>query len=247
MTVDPSILEPYYRAAILGLRALEARSGRRRSFGEEADARWKAFRGSLDAPDRLDLLLRAAAKGNPTAFAPRTVVPLEGIAEDEPFGPEWPGCPKLLAAALVKEAGEPLAREVATPGAALRTAAKAWGLDPRPLDPRELEAVAPATRLLAAGAGAVVSLAERFSARADLDLPQQVLLVAGTPAERQLFGLAVALLGSPSPVRLLAPGEAIPDGVRVAFPTVSKVVVSADAPSALRDAAQIFAGALSSR
>lgn len=247
MTVDPSILEPYYRAAVLGLRALEARSGRRRSFGDEADARWKAFRGSLDAPDRIDLLLRAAAKGNPTAFAPRAVVPLEGMADDEPSGPEWPGCPNLLAAALVKEAGEPLARERAEPGAVVRAAAKAWGLDPRPLEPRELESVAPATRLLAAGPGAVVSLAERFSGRADLDLPQQVLLVAGTPAERQLFGLAVALLGSPNPARLLAPGEAISDEIRTAFPAFSKIVVSADASPAVRDAAQAFARTLASR
>ena len=57
--MDTLPLRPFYRAAALGLRALDGRGVRRR-FGEDADARWRQFRGELRDADRFDLLLRDA-------------------------------------------------------------------------------------------------------------------------------------------------------------------------------------------
>jgi hypothetical protein len=242
VTVANANLEPYYRAAILDLRALEARGGRRRSFGPDADARWGAFRGELRDGVRLDLLLRAASKGSPAAFAPRVVFPVEGLADDEPFGPDWPGVPLQLATALVREATAPLG-DTSLRGV-LTAAAQAWGITPKLIAPAALEQVAAATRILAAGAGATVALAEKFSGRSDLDLPQQVIFVADSPGERQLVGLAVALLGSASQVRLAAPDTSA-EQVRSGFPRANLVVISDDVSEPLRAAAEALARELS--
>lgn len=84
--ISPHQTEAYYKAAILGLRALEAREGRGRRFGPDADARWERFRGKLHGGDRLQILLRDASAPWGVAFAASHVFRLEGVAVDEPFG-----------------------------------------------------------------------------------------------------------------------------------------------------------------
>jgi hypothetical protein len=109
---SPAQAERFYRAGVLGLRALEAREGRGRRLGPAADATWRAFRGDpgeLDDRDRLDLLLRDAAATSPLAFAPRRIFALAGLSDDEPFGHEWPGLPVSLARLLLREAAGGLA------------------------------------------------------------------------------------------------------------------------------------------
>jgi hypothetical protein len=62
----PSALTPqdrssFYNAAVLGLRALDARERAPRRFGADANARWVQFAGALGACDRLDILRTACA------------------------------------------------------------------------------------------------------------------------------------------------------------------------------------------
>jgi hypothetical protein len=80
----------FYQSAMAILRALDAKAPVPRRFGAEADARWALFKGDLALGDRLDLLVRDGAATQPTAFAPRVVFALDGLASDEPFGPDWP-------------------------------------------------------------------------------------------------------------------------------------------------------------
>ncbi len=239
MPVEPSTIEPFYRAAVLGLRALAARAGRAGAFGPQAEARWKVFRGALGDADRIDLLLRAAAKGNPAAFAPRLVFPLEGLSDDEPFGPDWPGMPPVLAAELAKELALPVTAATDSAAAStLEAVARAWSLPNAPFAPSELERVAPASRLVAAGAGAILPLAARFDRRADLDLAQQVLFVTLSPGERHLAGLAVALVGSRGEAQVASGAAPLPDRQRAAFARPSALLLAPDAPAQLREAAE---------
>ena len=64
----------YYRAALAGLRHVEAQLPSGRRFGPQADARWTELRGSLTTADRIDLLLRDASAQWPSAFAARAVL-----------------------------------------------------------------------------------------------------------------------------------------------------------------------------
>ncbi len=194
--------ESFYKSAILGLRALDAASTQRRFLGPEADATWSAIVGALRPSDRLDLLIRNAAVASPAAFAPRVIFPLAGLADDEPFGPDWIA-PGGLAEKLLRDAVQPLTD--AKPKAVLSEAAKAWDLHPKPPTGR-LADLTPASRILAAGAGAILTLIEHFHGRAGFDLGNQVVLVAAAPGERQLLGLAAALLGSAGAPRFLEPG-----------------------------------------
>ncbi|HYO54675.1 hypothetical protein [Archangium sp.] len=96
-------LENFYEAAFVGLKALDSRAGGARRFGPNADARWDLFKGEMKERDRLDLLIRDAAANHPAAFAPRCIFLLDGLAEDEPFGPEWPGPDAALALRLWRD------------------------------------------------------------------------------------------------------------------------------------------------
>jgi hypothetical protein len=195
--------ESFYRCAMLGLRALDAAGAQRRFFGAEADATWSAMVGALRPSDRLDLLIRNAAVANPAAFAPRVIFPLPGLADDEPFGPDW-RAPAGLAEQLLREAVKPAVD--ASPAALLVEAAKAWGLAAKPARGEGLASLTPASRVLVAGAGAILAVAARFHGREGFDLGRQVALVSALPGERQLLGLAAALLGSAVAPPMLAPG-----------------------------------------
>lgn len=234
-------LENFYEAAFVGLKALDARAGAARRFGPNADARWALFKGELKERDRLELLIRDAAVNHPAAFAPRRIFLLEGLAEDEPFGPEWPGPDAALALRLWRDSH---ASAPSALGEVLQATARAWSLTPRPLTPDALSSIAPASRILASGAGAVLALASHFEGRAELDLADQVLLVTDSPAERQLFGMAVMLLGSNRPVRQVPPTASAEEVRAQQFPRAGLLLVSDDVPPARRDAVAALARAL---
>ncbi|RKH14946.1 hypothetical protein D7V97_01550 [Corallococcus sp. CA053C] len=234
-------LGSFYEAAFVGLKALDASVATARRFGPNADARWALFKGELHERDRLDLLIRDAAVNHPTAFAPRRIFLLEGLAEDEPFGPEWPGPDAALAMRLWRDSHAPAPTALKD---VLRAAAQAWQLTPQPLASKALTEVAPASRILASGAGAVLALAAHFEGRAELDLADQVLLVTDSPAERQLFGMAVMLLGSTHPAHWVLPTASAEDARAQQFPRSGLMLVSDDVPSARRDAVAVLARAL---
>ncbi|MFY0579821.1 hypothetical protein ACN28S_41205 [Cystobacter fuscus] len=64
----------------------------------------------------------------------------------------------------------------------------------------------------------------------ELDLADQVLLVTDSPAERQLFGIAVMLLGSSRPVRQLLPSASAEQARAEQFPRAGRMLVSDDVP-----------------
>jgi hypothetical protein len=241
---SPAQAESFYRAGVLGLRALEAREGRGRRLGPAADATWRAFRGEpgeLDDRDRLDILLRDAAATAPLAFAPRRIFPLAGLSDDEPFGHEWPGLPISLGRTLLRDASAGLApRPVHV---VLAEVASAWALTPSAtISGDAVASLGPASRVAAAGAGAVLVLAEHFAGRQDLDLGDQVLFLTDRPGERQLFGLAVVLIGKPTPPRVALPDVALHDGSRaLGFDRLTAALVSDDAAPGAREAAPALA------
>src|SRR5262249_6856224 len=147
----------------LGLRALEAREGRGRRLGPAADATWRAFRdepGELDDRDRLDILLRDAAASYPLAFAPRRIFMLPGLSDDEPVGHAWAGVSLPVARLLLRDAAVDLAPRSA--GAILTEVASAWSLTPgTTLTGASVATLGPASRVAAAGVGAVLALVER--------------------------------------------------------------------------------------
>lgn len=233
----PSEIESFYRTGALGLRALETREARGRRFGEHADATWRAFRGNpgeLGDADRLDLLLRDAAALHRAACAPSVVFAIPGLATDEPFGPDWPSAPATLARDLVREGTSPI--DLKAPAELVEKAATLWHLVPAATASvtDAVRSIGPASRVVAAGAGAIVALTKHFQGRSDMDLADQVLLVTQRPAERQLFGLAVLALGSTSPTRFLSPGE---DAKAASGGRVHVALVSDDASPASGEAA----------
>lgn len=229
MPIPDTQLRAFYSAGALALRALDRRSTATPRFGPDADAEWSLFRGELHDGDRLDLLVRDAAVAHPATFAPRVVFSLDGLSDDEAFGPEWPGVPAPHAAAALRQAA---AAAEAQPDAWLRRIAQAWSLEVVEAPPSAtaaLKSVLPSTRLLTAGAGSVLALARHFAGRTDLDLGDQVAFFSASPAERQLFGAAVALLDRPAPARVFSP-DTTADQLRArGFKRADLVLVSASA------------------
>lgn len=238
--ISPQDIERYYRAALPGLQALEAGERVARRFGAEADARWSQLRGELAARDRLELLLRDAAQTQPLAFAPRVLFALPGLSDDEPLGKDFRGASEALACELLREADTRKAPP--TLRALLDEAARVWGVSPSAVDEAVLSSLRPASRVVIAGAGAVVAVSLWLVARAGFDLADQVLLVAETPAVRQLLGLSVAWSRATGRARLLAP-QAILTAAEpsvllsgLGLPHLDLAIISADATPSERDA-----------
>jgi hypothetical protein len=232
--------EHFYRVGALGLRALQDLGFSAERFGPESLARWKGFCGELTETHRLDLLLRDGAVMFPRAFSARSVFALQGLALDEPFGPEWKSLAPSQAASVLREAQQAERTEPASLHQRLRTWADAWGLSLGDFDPALLTAVKGASRLVVAGAGAVVALAAHMADRSDCDFGDQVLVVTEQAGIRQLAGLAAALTGSRT-----APRVALPDASEtVGFARATGVLVSSDAPPREADAARSMAAAL---
>lgn len=214
----------FYEAAVLALRGLDVlRIGQPR-LDDEAMARWRQFKGELLDADLLDLLVRDAAVAQPAGFAPRVVFALPGLAEDDPFGAEWPGVEAGLAARLLRM--ELMEFDLAS---ALHHAAALWHLHPGALH-SPLPELTPSTRLLVSGVGALLAVAQAFlqdhsRTRSGFDFADQVIVVTERPGERQLAGLTAALLRSAKPLHVRLPAEA--RGLKA-----SAVVSSTDAGAA---------------
>ncbi len=215
--------DTFYAVAILGMRALDARSNGRQRLDANADATWAAYKGAQQHADRVDLLVRDAAVTQPTAFAPRVVFDLPGLADDDPFGADWPG-------AEGPRAGDWLRATPAEDATAfLRDAARAWGLQVGTVS-QPLGTITPASRLVVAGVGALLAVFAAFDGRSGFDFAEQVTVVADRPGERQLAGLVGALLGSHQAVKLLAPNAA-KDAV-AAF-RAERIIASSDVSAAV--------------
>jgi hypothetical protein len=197
-TSPASEARAFTEATLLGLHALEAREGRPRRFGAEADARWARFSdGRLGLAARLNLLLRDAAVAWPAAFAPARVFALPGLADDEPFGP-W-SLPALggrqLEAAFAPSATPPT----------FAGACAAWGASLRPV---ALPPLGPARRLLLDGPSAIAAALAAFAVDGELDWARQVTLIAATPLARHLAGLSSVFAGAASAAPLIAQAPA---------------------------------------
>jgi hypothetical protein len=213
-TPESKHVDAFYQAGLEGLKFLEAREGRGRRFGEAAHAAWLALGGELDARDRLDLLLRDAAAVHPLAFAPCVVFEMTWLADDEPFGAEWPGTRAALAETLLRD-GKTKASDDLTE--LLFTAAKRWGLSEPKVTPALVDAVGritPASRVLLAGPSAILAITQATAARRDLDLAEQVVVLASNTAERQLWGLALVGAIARTRPRVLAADTASAERVR---------------------------------
>jgi hypothetical protein len=223
--------ERFARAGLIGLRAYDATEGHGRRFGGEADARWEGFRGHLHRGDRIELLLADAAVTYGAAFAPSRAFLLPAVADDDPFGPEWPRLDSGTGRRLWTEAEK---LDLGDPPALFERAAQA--LDVRFADGVDVGVLNPATRLLVTGCGALHATVAAFAGEELLDWTEQVVVVADDPCERQLAGLAAVLLGKESRTRLLAPlaDDATADqavtAVRDAgIATIDRALVSTDA------------------
>lgn len=196
----------YYRAALAGLRHIEARLASGRRFCSQADARWGQLHGSLTTADRIDLLVRDASAQWACAFAPRAVFDLRAVAEDEPFGAEWSSLDPVDAEELWRTALKSPPPVTCTQ--VLDAVFSAWD---RRRAPFNAPSIAAADRFVVAGPSAIAALIEAFAlapnAR-DLDWADQVLCIASGPLERQLAALAAALLNSTQATQLTSSPDA---------------------------------------
>jgi acyl-CoA synthetase (AMP-forming)/AMP-acid ligase II len=214
--LTPEDRAAFYGAAVLGLRALDARERTPRRFGTDAEARWAQFAGSLAPGDRIDILLRDAVGTWGAAFSPSECFGIFGLADDEPFGPDWVGIDDRDAKRLLAAPGAPATLEHIASGLGVMDASI-------PVPP-----VNPSTKLAVAGGSAIVSVAKVFADNSALSWTDQIVVIATRPAWRQLAGLAAVLLGARGRTVLVRPGA--DKTLRVAgFAHLDAAVVSPDA------------------
>lgn len=220
MTGSPTSQERavFYSAAAIGLRSLDARERTARRFGSDAVSRWTQFAGALEDGDRLDILLRDAAGTWGAAFSPSECFGFLGLADDEPFGPQWGGIDDHAAKRLFAESrGQVTVDLVAT----------TLGVQPGAVP---LPALTPATKLVVAGGAALVAVTQAFAQDHALSWTDQVVAVADHAAFRQLAGLAAVLLGARGRTVLVRPSIDASSVLRsVGFAHVDAAVVSPDA------------------
>ncbi len=235
MDIAPRDKSNYYRTGVLGLRALQDRGLSTVRFSPDAEARWKAFRGELTDADRVDLLLRDGAAVHPVAFSAAAVFALPDLAADEPFGRTWAGLSVSDAGAVLREVAQTnLGDKNTKPSPTLAEFAKVWGWEWSLLS---VAHVVPASRVVVAGVGAIVALADHMFGRTDMDFADQVLLVTDRAGERQLFGLAAALCGGRSRPRHVGSADVTDIARRQKFDRATIVLASDDADPASREAA----------
>ncbi len=208
----------FYDAAILGLRALDAREVSPRRFGADADARWSQFAGALGHGDRLDILLRDAAGTWGAAFSPSECFGISGLADDEPFGPDWVGIQDHVAKKMVTDSSRPTT---------IDEIAEALGVKSAPV---VVPPLTPATKLAVAGGAALVAVAKAFAADHTLSWTDQVAVVSSNGAFRQLGGLAAVLVGARGRTIIVRPGTDAASDLRSAgFGHIDAAMVSPDA------------------
>jgi hypothetical protein len=216
--LTPQDRSAFYGAAVIGLRALDARESTPRRFGPDAEARWTQFAGALGVGDRIDILLRDAAGTWGTAFSPSECFGLFGLADDEPFGPDWVSIDDHAAKRLLAGPDAPTTLDHIAYGLGV----KAAGV---PVPP-----VTPSTKLVLAGAVAIVSVAKVFAGNKGLSWTDQVVVVADKPSWRQLAGLAAVLLGARGRTALVRSTEGGESALRNAgFAHLDAPVISPDA------------------
>lgn len=227
----PQERSAFYRAAVLGLRALDARESTPRRFGSDAEARWNQFAGALGAGDRIDILLRDAAGTWGAAFSPSECFALFGLADDEPFGPDWHGIDDAAAKRLLSEPNAPVM---------LEHIADVLGLTAVSVP---IPSVTPSTKLVVAGGAAIVRVAKQFAENKTLSWTDQVVVVADNAACRQLAGLAAVLLGARGRTALVRPSEGDDETLRSAgFAHLDAAVVSPDAEPQAAELARRLGG-----
>jgi hypothetical protein len=146
---------------------MEDRTPTKRRFGSEAHALWTEFRGDLTDADRIELMLRDADAQWPGAFGARTVFGLAGVAEDEPFGPDWESLDAVDAAVQLAPFDVPpigaAARFVVAGPSAIAALARGFaeGRDLDWADQVVSIATPPAHRQIAAVAGGLLNVSKR--------------------------------------------------------------------------------------
>jgi hypothetical protein len=192
----------YYRAALRLLRFVEGRAPSGRRFGKDADALWKSFAGGLKTSDRIDILLRDADAAWPGAFGARAAFGLRAVAEDDAFGAQWVSLDPMegekVWRAATKEADLKSTDEV------IAAIEKAWDVE---LGDVKLPKLGPTTKLVLAGRSAVAAAIAAFAGEDTLSWPEQVVVVADEPSERQLAAAAAAILNITKPTQLRATDE----------------------------------------
>jgi hypothetical protein len=235
MYAAPQEIEHFYQSGALGLRALQDRGLGTERFSPEADARWKAFCGDLTQADRLDLLLRDGAVLHPMAFSAAAIFALPNLATDEPFGPDWVSMKPAEAGALLRSTAQGVGGTKADkPSVILEQVAKIWGLS---VGAADVSKIVPASRVVVAGCGAIIALADCMAGRPDMDFSDQLLLVSDQPGERQLFGLASALCGSRIHSRWVRSDATLEAVFAMKFDRATAMVLSSDVDSHLREGA----------
>lgn len=188
----------YYRNALRLLRFAEERSPTQRRFGANADALWRDFAGGLKTADRIDVLLRDADTEWPGGFGARAVFGLRAVAEDDAFGAQWSSLEPIDGERVWKDVTQ-VEAVASSLDAILDQLAAAWELRPAP---HELPRLTAGARLVIGGAGAIAAALRAFAGNADLNWPQQIVVVADHPAERQLAAAAAVLLNTTRPTVL---------------------------------------------
>lgn len=210
----------YYQAALRCLAFVEARHPTGRRFGPEADARWASFQGDLTTADRIDLLLRDADVEWPAAFGARSIFGLSALADDDPFGGNWPGLDAVDAETLWRATLTEVPPR--SPETAVAAIAAAWHLQLPFYDPGPITAT---DRVLLVGPGAIAAAIAAFARSRDLDFAEQAVCLASLPAHRHLAAAAAAILNLSKPSALITAAAA------GAYPHHT-LLVSADAAAA---------------
>lgn len=228
--VPPSRRDTFYTAALLGLHVLDSQERTPRRFGPDADARWQGFQGHLGIAERIDLLIRDAAVSWPMGFSPSRIFRLQGLASDEPFGPDWRSLPENVAQMLWSDVS-------ATPD--LDDVAAILDIPHEAIDVPQLT---PATRLFVAGGAAIRAVAQVFAKSDVLSWSDQVMVVASSPSNRQLAGLVAPLIGALGTATVLTPSEDVGGSLKRAEITAGGVaIVSSDADAASANFARLAA------
>ncbi len=229
-SLTPQDRAAFYGAAVLGLRALDSRESTPRRLGPDAEARWAQFAGALGAGDRIDILLRDAAGTWGAAFSPSECFGLFGLADDEPFGPDWLAVDDQSAKRLLAEHhARPTLEHIA---AALGVKAAHAPVPP----------VTPSTKIVAAGGAAILSVAKAFDENKALSWTDQVIVIANTAPWRQLAGLAAVILGARGRTALIRSTEGADKLRALGFAHLDATVVSPDAEPEAAELARKWGG-----
>jgi hypothetical protein len=210
--------QSFYTTAVMGLRALDARESVPRRFGPDAETRWAHFAGALGAGDRIDILLRDAAGTWGAAFSPADCFGLFGLADDEPFGPDWAGIDDHAGKRLLAESDAPATLERIADGLGVKAAHV------------QVPPLSPSTKLVVAGGAAIVAVARAFAENRVLSWTDQIVVIAEKAQWRQLAGLSAVVLNARGRTVLVRPTADAERALRTAgFAHVDAAVVSPDA------------------